>query len=112
MYLARRQTAQSGNLATNRKPGQQKPTKLKKQAKTFLNVLRKNNVRLDHKTGEVDYSKVKEKNVVETLKKQESLVKVTLMQADLEFEYPQKLEKLLVRSDVLRWLDEEEEKMK
>jgi hypothetical protein len=69
-------------------------------------------VRLDHKTGEVDYSKVKEKNVVETLKKQESLVKVTLMQADLEFEYPQKLEKLLVRSDVLRWLDEEEEKMK
>ena len=27
-------------------------------------------MRLDHKTGEVDYSKVKEKNVVETLKKQ------------------------------------------
>jgi hypothetical protein len=34
------------------------------------------------------------------------------MQADLEFEYPQKLEKLLVRSDLLRWLDEEEEKLK
>jgi hypothetical protein len=30
----------------------------------------------------------------------------------LEFEYPQKLEKLLVRSDMLRWLDEEEEKLK
>ncbi len=39
-------------------------------------------------------------------------MKVTLMQADLEFEYPQKLEKLLVRSDLLRWLDEEEEKLK
>lgn len=37
---------------------------------------------------------------------------MTLMQADLEFEYPQKLEKLLVRSDLLRWLDEEEEKLK
>jgi hypothetical protein len=50
--------------------------------------------------------------VIETLQKQEALVKVTLMQADLEFEYPQKLEKLLVRSDLLRWLDEEEEKLK
>ena len=37
---------------------------------------------------------------------------VTLMQADLEFEYPQKLEKLLVKSDILHWLDEEEEKLK
>lgn len=34
------------------------------------------------------------------------------MQADLEFEYPQKLEKMLVKSDILRWLDEEEEKLK
>lgn len=34
------------------------------------------------------------------------------MQADLEFEYPQKLEKLLVKQDLLRWLDEEEEKLK
>jgi hypothetical protein len=68
-------------------------------------------VRLDQ-NGEVDYSQVQNKNVIETLQKQEPLVKVTLMQADLEFEYPQKLEKLLVRSDLLRWLDEEEEKLK
>ena len=34
------------------------------------------------------------------------------MQAALEFEYPQKLEKLLVKQDLLRWLDEEEEKLK
>mmetsp|Transcript_30979 Transcript_30979/g.36343 ORF Transcript_30979/g.36343 Transcript_30979/m.36343 type:complete len:154 (+) Transcript_30979:723-1184(+) len=34
------------------------------------------------------------------------------MQADLEFEYPQKLEKLLVKADILKWLDEEEEKLK
>ena len=77
----------------------------------MLNVLRKNNVKLDS-NGEVNYSQVKNDNVVDTLRKQESLVKVTLMQADLEFEYPQKLEKLLVRSDLLRWLDEEEEKLK
>lgn len=68
-------------------------------------------MRLDQ-NGEVDYSQVQNKNVIETLQKQEPLVKVTLMQADLEFEYPQKLEKLLVRSDLLRWLDEEEEKLK
>jgi len=87
------------------------PTKLKKQAKTLLNVLRKNMVTLDDQ-GEVDFSKVRNQNVISILKKQESLVKVTLMQADLEFEYPQKLEKLLVKSDLLRWLDEEEEKLK
>ena len=39
------------------------------------------------------------------------MVKVTLMQADLEFEYPHKLEKLLVRSEILSWLDEEEKKL-
>ena len=46
------------------------------------------------------------------MKKKEALVKVTLMQADLEFEYPQKLEKLLVRNDLVKWLDEEEDKLK
>ena len=34
------------------------------------------------------------------------------MQADLEFEYPQKLEKMKVKADVLKWLDEEEIKLK
>ena len=60
----------------------------------------------------MDYVRVKNENVINVLKKKESLVKVTLMQADLEFEYPQKLEKLLVRSDLLKWLDEEEDKLK
>ena len=58
------------------------------------------------------YEKVGDKNIVRFLQKKESLVRVTLMQADLEFEYPQKLEKMLVKSDILRWLDEEEEKLK
>lgn len=34
------------------------------------------------------------------------------MQADLEFEYPQKLEKMLIKSDVLKWLDDEEERLR
>ena len=87
------------------------PTKLKKQAKSLLNILRKNGVSLDS-NGDVNYEQVKHKHIAKYLKKNEALVKVTLMQADLEFEYPQKLEKLLVKSDVLRWLDEEEEKLK
>ena len=37
---------------------------------------------------------------------------MTLMQADLEFEYPQKLEKILVKADILDWLDQEEDKLK
>jgi hypothetical protein len=46
------------------------------------------------------------------LKGKEQLIKITLMQADLEFEYPQKLEKMKVKADVLKWLDEEEIKLK
>jgi hypothetical protein len=34
------------------------------------------------------------------------------MQADLEFEYPHKIEKIRVRADLLKWLDEEEERIK
>ena len=39
-------------------------------------------------------------------------MKITLMQEDLEFEYPHKLEKIAVRADMLSWLNEEEEKLK
>lgn len=34
------------------------------------------------------------------------------MQADLEFEYPHKIAKIKVRADLLKWLDEEEERVK
>ena len=68
-------------------------------------------VDLGDQDGEVDYSSCENKHVLESLKKKEELVKVTLMQADLEFEYPHKLEKLLVRSEILSWLDEEEKKL-
>lgn len=34
------------------------------------------------------------------------------MQADLEFEYPQKLERIIVKADILRLIDDEEEKLK
>lgn len=61
--------------------------------------------------GEVDYSAVHNKHVVQHLQAQESLVKVTLMQADLEWEYPQKLEKLMVAAELEQWLNEEEEKL-
>ncbi len=46
------------------------------------------------------------------MRKNEQLVKLTLMQADLEFEYPQKLERMMVKGDILKMLDEEEAKMK
>lgn len=86
------------------------PNKLKKQAKSFLKHLRQWNVALDN-NGNIDYSRVKNDQVKATLMSKESLVKVTLMQADLEFEYPQKLEKMIVKSDMLKWLDEEERKL-
>lgn len=86
------------------------PTKLKRQAKTLHKMLQKHGVVLTDE-GEVDYSAVANKHVVQHLQAQESLVKVTLMQADLEWEYPQKLEKLMVAAELQQWLDEEEAKL-
>jgi hypothetical protein len=60
---------------------------LKRAANSFLKKLNKYNVMLT-KTGEIDYSKVTNINVINEVKANESLVKLTLMQADLEFEYP------------------------
>ena len=40
------------------------------------------------------------------------LVKLTLMQADLEFEYPQKIEKMMIKADLLKMVEEEELKLK
>ena len=87
------------------------PKKLKKQALGFLGVLNKYGVTLDSDANPV-LEQIEDKNIQKFLKKKEALVRTTLLQADLEFEYPQKLEKILVQSDILRWLDEEEEKLK
>ena len=87
------------------------PTKLRKSAQSFLKKLRKNGVTLDD-NGDIDFSKVADHKVVNELRKNEGLVRLTLMQADLEFEYPQKLEKMKVKADILKMVEEEEAKMK
>ena len=89
----------------------ERPTKLKERAKAFLKMLQKHNVQLDE-NGEVDFSKVEDQNVRGTLKGKDQLIRVTLMQADLEFEYPQKLEKIVVKNEIMNWLEQEEEKLK
>lgn len=87
------------------------PTKLKRAAKNLLVKLRKHNVTLDN-NGDVNFSIIKEQNIVSFIKNNETLVKLTLMQADLEFEYPQKLEKMTIKADILKLVEEEEVKMK
>jgi hypothetical protein len=77
---------------------------VKASAKTLYQKLKQNRVELDV-NGEVDYSRCGSTNVVDSLKAKEQLVKITLMHADLEFEYPQKLEKVLVKGNILEWLD-------
>ena len=76
-----------------------------------MKVLRKYNVTLDEDANPV-LDHIEDSNIRTFLQKKSALVRVTLMQADLEFEYPQKLEKLMVKADLLKWLDEEEEKLK
>ena len=63
------------------------PKKLKRNAKAFLKKLQKYGVSLDE-MGEVDLSGVKDDNVKKYIEKNIGLVRLTLMQADLEFEYP------------------------
>lgn len=87
------------------------PTKLKKSAQTFLKKIKKFGVKLDD-NGDVDYSALQDQHIINELKKNDSLVRLTLMQADLEFEYPQKLEKMRVKGDILKLVEEEEAKMK
>lgn len=91
------------------------PNKLKHRAKSLLHFLRKHDIRLNSE-GEIDYERLQQaddsKNLMHVIKKQEQLIKVVLLQADLEFEYPHKIEKIKVRADLLKWLDEEEERIK
>ena len=87
------------------------PTKLKKSAQTLLKKLKKHGVKLDDH-AEIDYSQVTDQNIVAEVKKNEALAILTLMQADLEFEYPQKLEKIKIKADVLKLVEEEEAKIK
>jgi len=72
------------------------PTKLKAGAKNLLSWLNKHGIKLDE-DGEVEYSHVKNEHIIKTIKKSETLIKVTLMHKDLEFEYPHKLEKIKVK---------------
>ena len=67
-------------------------------------------VKLDE-NAEVDMSEIKDQNVKTYINKNLSLVRLTLMQKDLEFEYPQKLEKMLIRADVIEMANKEEEKL-
>lgn len=54
---------------------------------SFLKKLKKYNVKLDQ-NGELDLSEVMNDNMKSLVKNHENLAKLTLMQADLEFEYP------------------------
>ncbi len=87
------------------------PTKLKKAANTLLKKLIKYNVTLNNE-GEIDFDKIKNMHVRNEIIANEPLFKLTLMQADLEFEYPQKLERMMIKADLLKLVEEEEIKMK
>lgn len=63
------------------------PKKLKRNARAFLKKLNKIGVVLDDH-GEVDLLDVRDENVKAYINKNIGLVRLTLMQADLEFEYP------------------------
>lgn len=65
-----------------------RPKKLKKESKELLTKLKKYNITLDAK-GDVDYSGCPYPHVVKKLQ-QNPLVKIALLQEDLEYEFPHK----------------------
>lgn len=87
------------------------PTKVKRSTIELVKYLRKHNVKLDM-NGEVDFSDISIPNVKTQLIKKESLVRLILLQSQLEFEFPQKLENFKVKADILKQLEEEENKVK
>jgi len=62
------------------------PTTIKRQARALLKKLKKYNIRLNQ-SGEVDFSGCSEPHIIKKLKNN-PLVRVVLMQKDLEFEFP------------------------
>ena len=86
------------------------PTSLKRNARSFLSKIKKAGAMLD-RDGDLVLKRVKDENVKKYLKKNSQLVKLTLMQADLEFEYPQKLERMMIKADILELANKEEEKL-
>lgn len=63
------------------------PNKLKRSAKAFLVKIQNIGVKLDDH-GDLDLGDVATENEKNYIKKNEAIVKLTLMQSDLEFEYP------------------------
>lgn len=61
--------------------------------------------------GEVDLTQVQDANVKKYLEANLGMVRMTLMQADLEFEYPQKIERMRIKADILEMAYREEEKL-
>ena len=86
------------------------PTKIKRNTKSLLKKLEKFNLKLDNE-GNVDYSGIPYPQLVKSLKKMDTLVKIALMEKDLQFEYPQHLEKAKIKGDILMIANAEESKL-
>lgn len=86
------------------------PTKLKRDTKSLLKKLEKYNVTLNE-YGHVDYSGVPFPHIRKQLVAMDTLVKIALMQKDLDFEYPQHLEKKKIKGDILNLANAEESKL-
>ena len=84
------------------------PAKLKRKHKDLLIRLENASVSLDE-AGEIKWSSIPHKSVHRFVTDNQVLVKTVLMQKDLEFEYPQKLERKLAKADILKMVEEEEE---
>ena len=86
------------------------PTRLKKNMKSLVKKLEKYNVRLND-DGSVNYKGVPFPHVVKSLKKIDNIVRIALMEKDLAFEYPQQLERIKTKADILRVANAEEQKL-
>jgi len=87
------------------------PNKIKRHLKDLLAKLDKNHITLDDQ-AEIKYLEIPHKTIQIFVKENEELVKTVLMQRDLDFEYPMKMEKRIIKGDILKMVEEEEERLK
>jgi len=85
------------------------PKKLKKYFRHLVKRLDKTGIKLDP-NGEIDWSEVDPKHFGRWAPKKE-IIKMALKMRDLEFEFPQKLEKMKLKSSMIELLDQEEAKL-
>lgn len=87
------------------------PQKLKDSFNTLIKKLEKYEIKLNPQ-GHIDYTKIKDKNALTWINRNEKLVTICLLCKDLNFEAPHIVNRIEIKNKIMNEIDQEEEKVK